>query len=342
MQTAILKQQKTLVLENRIKPQPQEGEVLIAPAYTGVCRTDRKCYHMGQRDLTMPRVLGHEIAGIVEAVGPGVTDYKIGDRVQVHPGIGCGYCHHCLEGNDHLCAKMQIIGFHLDGGFSQYMIVPSKGVENCIIQKVEPELPLKTAALCEPLACAVNMESRLNFKDQKVLIVGGGVLGLLMAKLAELKGCKDLVILEKDVSKIDIALKMDIKALPHNIETAKIKKLWPKGADIAVPCCPQNEGFRRCLELLATRGKLGFFSGLTADDPLSRDSLNLLHYKELSLYGSYGCSLRNAREALTLLREHKDKFKLPTKYISLDKLEAVLNNWEVEKNIYYAVKFKGE
>lgn len=342
METAILQEEKTLVLEEKPEPKPEQGEVVIATAYTGVCRTDRKCYHMGQRDLAMPRVLGHEITGIVQAVGTGVTEYKIGDRVQVHPGIGCGHCHHCLKGNDHLCAEMQIIGFHLDGGFSEYLTIPAQGVERGIIQKVDSDLPLKTAVLCEPLACAVNMESRLDFRGKKILIVGGGVLGLLMAKLAQVKGCEDVLILEKDLYKVKIALEMGIKALPHDTETEKIKELWPRGADIAVPCCPQNEGFRRCLELLTTRGKLGFFSGLTAEDALSRDSLNLLHYKELSLYGSYGCSLKNAQDALELLKNHKDKFKLPTQYISLEELEGVLKNWEVEENICYTVKFKGE
>lgn len=342
MQAAILTRQETLVFKDIAKPMPQSSEVLVAVAYAGVCRTDRKCYHMGQRDLTLPRVLGHEVSGIVAAVGDEVTDYKIGERVQVHPGIGCGRCQHCIDGNDHLCQEMQILGFHIDGAFSQYLLVPSQGVARGIIQKVPAELPLKTAVLCEPLACAVNMAGRLDFQNQKVLIIGGGVLGLLMGKLAQIKGCSDVIILEKEAAKIKIAQKMGIKSLPHDIDTSKIKEIWPHGADIAIPCCPQNDGFRRSIELLTTRGKLGFFSGLTADDAVGRDTLNLLHYKELSLYGSYGCSLNNAQEALKLLTEYQEDFQLPTIYLALSELENVLKCWEVTESVCFVVEFKGE
>ncbi|MDO4542821.1 MAG: alcohol dehydrogenase catalytic domain-containing protein [Bacillota bacterium] len=339
MKAAILKDQKNLIITDVPKPKPKFGEVLVAVSYAGICRTDRKSYLMGQRDLDLPRVLGHEASGVIAAVGDGVSNYKAGEKVQVHPGIGCGKCEACLQGNDHLCSEIEIIGFHLDGAFSEYLLVPQRGVEQGIIQKVPDSLGLKTAVFCEPLACAVNMEIRLGFYEQKVLIIGGGVLGLLMGKLAQIKGCDDVIILEKEPQKIKVGKEMGIKSFPHTMETAEIKRIWPGGADVAVPCCPQNQGFRRSLKLLKPRGKLGFFSGLTSDDAISRDEINLLHYKELSLYGSYGCSLKNAKESLKLIDKYQQEFHLPSKYIALTGLEDILSRWEIVDDIGCAVEF---
>ncbi len=322
------------------KPRPRNGEVVIKVINAGICRTDRKCYHRGQRDLSLPRILGHEIVGIIDGIGNQINDYEIGQRVQIHPGIGCGKCQHCLSGNDHLCAEMKILGFHLDGGFSEYCLIPKEGVKNGIIQPVPDNLPLDTAVLCEPLACAVNMASKTKFKNKNILIIGGGVLGLLMAKLAQYYGCGDVIILEKYPAKIKIALSMGIKCLPENTTEIEFKKFWQRGADIAIPCCPQNDAFSKSIKLLNPGGELGFFSGLTADEPIPREIFNLIHYKELSVYGSYGCSLKNAKTALKLLAEKPDFFQLPTKEININNLKQVLQNEEITQDIYTQIKFK--
>lgn len=128
MNTLILTEKQKLREETRVLPQPELGEVIIEVAYCGICRTDRKCFRIGQRDLHMPRVLGHEFSGIVAQVGVGVTDLAVGDRVGVYPGLGCGSCEDCLQGNDQRCASMKIIGFHLDGGFSRYCRISAEGV----------------------------------------------------------------------------------------------------------------------------------------------------------------------------------------------------------------------
>ncbi|MEG1496516.1 MAG: alcohol dehydrogenase catalytic domain-containing protein [Clostridiales bacterium] len=340
MKALKLTNQETLENIESPIPQPKNGEILIKTAYVGICRTDRKCYHMGQQDLHMPRILGHEITGTIAAMGTGVEGYGIGNQVQIHPGIGCGICPDCKSGNDQICKDMQIFGFHIDGGFAEYCLIPATGVSRGIVQKVPKKLNLETAALCEPLACAINMEERLKFqKTDSLLIIGGGVLGLLTAALAQIKGLTHIAILEKNLYKIKVAQDLGFKCYTHTISREELAKDFPQGFDIAIPCCPDNQGFTTAIDFLNKRGRFGFFSGLTSDTPINGKLLNKIHYKELALFGSYGCGLNHGKKALKILAQNPEKFKFPTNIIKLEEASAVIKNLEIENTIFTTIKF---
>ncbi|MEG2213921.1 MAG: alcohol dehydrogenase catalytic domain-containing protein [Clostridiales bacterium] len=327
--------QETLATVEVPIPQPTDGEILIKTAYAGICRTDRKCYRMGQQDLHLPRILGHEITGVITAMG-----YQIGNSVQIHPGIGCGVCTDCQNDHDQICKDMQIFGFHLDGGFAEYCLIPAKGVRRGIVQKVPATIDLKTATLCEPLACAINMEERLKFtKTDALLIIGGGVLGLLTATLARLKGIEQLAIIEKNPYKIKIAHELGFPCYPHTISQEELLLDFSRGFDIAIPCCPDNQGFITGINYLKKRGRCGFFSGLTGENLLEGKLLNQIHYKELALYGSYGCGLQHSRKALRLLAQHHEKFNFPTNIIKLEEVSTVIGNMEIENTIFTIIEF---
>ena len=264
MNTAILLKRQQISFEERPRPNPGPGELLVEVAYCGVCRTDRKAYRQGQRDLGMPRVLGHEFAGTVAAIGDGVTGYALGDRVQVHPGIGCGVCPDCLRGDDQRCEKMQILGFDLDGGFGRFCQIPAAGVGRGIVSKVPLDLPLHWAALTEPMACALHMLGKMKMENgERLLIVGGGVLGCMMAKLCRrLKITEHILIVETNPDKRNLALKLGFATASAAEAAALIKKTWPDGVDAAIPCCPVNFG----LELsLSTPEKTAVSSAFSAD-----------------------------------------------------------------------------
>ena len=93
-------------------PEPEEGFVRLKVLSCAICRTDAKMWQQGHRDLLLPRVLGHEIAGINENDGKMYT---------VWPGQSCGLCNYCLAGRENLCEEMKIIGFHSDGGFASHV-----------------------------------------------------------------------------------------------------------------------------------------------------------------------------------------------------------------------------
>jgi len=124
MRAMLLKEQKKpLVLEEILKPNPKEDELLIKVKVCGVCRTD---LHIKDGDLLHPKlplILGHEILGEVEKVGKNVKEFKSGDRVGV-PWLGksCGHCEYCHQGQENLCADAQFTGYHIDGGYAEYTV----------------------------------------------------------------------------------------------------------------------------------------------------------------------------------------------------------------------------
>ena len=147
MKAAFLEAIERLTLTHIDIPQCGPGEILIKTMACGICRTDMKCFTQGQRDLKMPRILGHEIAGTVAAIGQGVTQVSVGDRVQVSPGISCGTCPYCLKGQDNLCDSVQILGFHVNGGFAEYLLIPAEGLRNGVIQDIPDNVTYAEAAL---------------------------------------------------------------------------------------------------------------------------------------------------------------------------------------------------
>ncbi len=342
MNTAVLTREQELIFEQRERPVLGEGEVLIEVAYCGVCRTDRKAYRQGQRDLRLPRVLGHEFAGVVAEIGAGIDGFVLGERVQVHPGIGCGVCGDCLNGDDQRCVAMKVLGFHLDGGFGRYCVIPSAGVQAGIITKVDDHIPLYYAALSEPIACALHMIDHIDIlPEDRLLIVGGGVLGCLMAKICQyLKITENILIVEANEKKRDLCRNLGFQSLSAENAKDRIKEIWPAGADAAIPCCPVNFGMELSLKVLKNGGKLGFFSGLTGNDALTNKLINLMHYKELTVTGAYGCGLKDGKKALALLKNGFDLTDLPITLIALENVEEFLKQTDTENDLITMIDYK--
>lgn len=329
MRAAVLEAIEKLTLTNLETPQCGPGEVLIKTKACGICRTDLKCLMHGQKDLKTPRILGHEVAGTVVARGQSVNQVSIGDRVQVSPGIPCGTCNYCLRGQDNLCDSVQIIGFHVHGGFAEYLLVPSRGVKNGIIQTIPDHISYAEAALTEPLACSVNMQNSLVVSaEDSMLIIGAGPLGILNSKLARARGVKKIIVAEINERRLKNAEKFDFDYLINLDQKDLVNEIMlltnGDGVDVAIPCCPGIEAFSQGINALGKRGRFGFFSGIIGNAALGFD-FNMIHYKELSVSGAYGCSLSDNRNALGLIAENKVNVKnMITQRLSLDEIQSGL------------------
>jgi len=333
MKCAVLAKPKTLEIIDKPPPELTPNEVLLDIIVCGVCRTDRKCFSLGQRDLVMPRVLGHEIIGRAASVGEYVTGVNTGDIVHVHPGVFCGKCAYCKDGNDHLCDQMRIIGFHLDGGFSEQTLVSGK-----LLNKAPAGIDALNASLAEPLACSFNIQKRMEInKAETMVIFGAGPLGILSAQLARHLGAKQIAIVEPADSRRRIAERFCDFVTGFGTDTEKQILDWAKGrtVDAVLPCCPGNDPFTLGVRLLSKRGRMGFFSGLTDTAPVPNAALNNIHYGELSVIGSYGCSLSDCKYALELLGAGICGIKgAPYKEISWEGLPETLSNTDPQENIF--------
>ena len=329
---------KAVYLENAVKlvteevsmPDCGDDEAVVRVEACGICRTDMKCYFQGQRDLKMPRILGHEIAGIVLAAGKNVTGIEPGSHVQVYPGLSCGSCRYCRQGFDNLCEHLAIMGFNHDGGFSAYLKIPAKSLQAGGLNQIPGGLSLTEATMTEPLACCINMLEAVEIRaGDNLLIFGAGRFGLLIAMLARLKGAGRIMLTEPDPRRRTAAreLGFDLCFDPHDPHLKERISCCSgnQGVDLAITCTPLPDALTRAMQLLNKKGRLGFFSGLVGPESSKNADLNLIHYKELTVKGAYGCSLRHNRAALALLGAGAiDAGKLITREISINELREGL------------------
>ncbi|MDR3280282.1 MAG: alcohol dehydrogenase catalytic domain-containing protein [Synergistaceae bacterium] len=331
MKAAVLTGRRNIVVMEVDDPSCARDEIIIRTERCGICRTDRKAYHSGQRDLNMPRVLGHEIAGCVREAGKDFASFAPGDRVVIHPGLICGTCGYCGDGRDNLCDGMRIIGFNEDGGFQEYIKLNKRDEAN--ILRIPASLASDMAALSEPMACAVHQKKMIGLSSGRVLIVGSGALGILSAKLWGASGAVETVIVDINPKKIKIASEIGLDACAGEDFAEKFPKTY---FDAALVCCPTNDGLKTGIGYLKKGGALGFFSGLT-DTSMETSLLNEVHYRELRVYGSYGCSLSDTKDALNLL----PGVDLPGRLITEIDLEGVagrLENIETD-DIFTQIKY---
>jgi len=177
---------KALVLESpgrfRVaeRPEPDVGldQVLVAPAYVGVCGTDLHIVDGLHPRARFPLILGHEVVGVV-ASGP-----SAGAAVVVDPTISCGTCSACRLGLDHVCENLRLVGIDRDGGLAERLVV-----DEAKLHPVPEGLTLEAAALAEPLAVAVHAVHRSGLgAASRVVVCGGGPIGLLTALVAQAAG----------------------------------------------------------------------------------------------------------------------------------------------------------
>ena len=168
---------------------PGPGEVLVRVRRAGICGSDLHILHGSNPFARYPRIIGHEFAGEIEALGSGVTGLAEGDLVVVDPVVSCGQCYACRVGRPNVCAQLEVFGVHRDGGFRDRVPVPARNVI-----KVAPDLPVEIAALAEPFSIAANVLSRTGCgPEDSVLIYGAGTVGLTVLQVAKLKGARCLV-----------------------------------------------------------------------------------------------------------------------------------------------------
>lgn len=182
MLTVICESPGTLRAVDRATPVPAEGEVLLRVRRVGVCGTDLHIFAGRQPYLSYPRVMGHELSGIVEEAPRGGR-LAAGDRVYVMPYLSCGRCVACRVGRTNCCVHLQVLGVHRDGAFTEYLCVPEQFVHRAV------GVTLDQAAMAEFLAIGAHAVRRAQVHaGQRVLVVGAGPIGMGAMIFSMLRG----------------------------------------------------------------------------------------------------------------------------------------------------------
>jgi threonine dehydrogenase-like Zn-dependent dehydrogenase len=194
-----------LVVEDIPAPRVRKpDDVLLEVEAAGICGTDLHILHSPPGvDVRPGTVLGHEYAGRVAEVGPGVLDLKSGDRVVVDPNLRCGACVYCRGGIPHMCEETTALGIEIDGGMAHYSVAPEGA-----LYKVPAGMPPERAVLAEPLACVVHGMDRLRPRPgDRAVVLGAGPIGLMFTQLLIAAGVRPLIVIEPAKIRRDQAIR---------------------------------------------------------------------------------------------------------------------------------------
>ena len=295
-----------LRVEEADVPEPGSGEITIRVQTCAMCGTDAKIFHHGHHNISLPRVLGHEIAGEVAEVDPGVDGWVRGDRVQVIAAIPCGACLYCRRGLETVCENLESMGYQYDGAFAEFMRVPKKVLDRDGVNRIPAHVPYEAAALTEPLACVLNGQEIAGVGEgDEVVVLGAGPIGCLHVRLARARGARSVTLVDVNQLRLDLAARSEPDAMINGSEedaVETVRKLTDgRGADVIITATGAGPAQEQALEMAARRGRISLFGGLPRDKPIIRFDSNLVHYRELFVVGAYGSAPRHNRDALGLI-----------------------------------------
>lgn len=298
-------------LEDAPEPSPGPREVKIRVRACSMCGTDVKISRFGHHHIHPPRVMGHEIAGEVVEVGGEVDGWESGDRVQVIAAIPCGECAFCAKGQMNICPNQVSMGYHFDGGFAEFMVVPENVLKVDGLNRLPEGLDFAEASVAEPLACALNAQElvRINPGDD-VVVVGAGPIGCLHVRLARSYGAARVFLVELSRERLEMAAELvhpDAAICGGDEDpVARIRELTEdRGVDVAITAAASGAAQEQALQMLARGGRISFFGGLPKDNPTITLDSNLVHYSELTIVGANGSSPEHNKRALQLIADGK-------------------------------------
>ena len=237
MKAAVLKNDLDMAIEEVPTPAPKEGEVLLRVNWSSICGTDLHIYQGEFKNrVTYPRILGHEFAGVVEAVGPGVTTAAGGDRVTVDPIIWCNRCSACLKGHNNVCTRLKLLGVEYDGGFAEYAVARADK-----IYKVPDSISMRHAALVELYSLGVHSARKAMIEPgDRVVILGAGRLGLAVLEVIKQTAATWVCAVDVRDSRLGIAQQMGadltINARAQDPVEAVLSQTGGVGADRVIEC----------------------------------------------------------------------------------------------------------
>ena len=273
-----------------------------------ICGTDIRTCRFGNGKISPGRILGHELVGIIQDCAPGLPGgLEAGDRISMAPAIGCGECYSCKAGHTNMCDRLATVGFQYDGGFAEYLVIPRHAFTMGNVYKLPPAGDPVIFTLSEPLACVINAQSYLSIKrGEDVVIFGSGIIGCMHAELALAAGAS-VSIVEPSPARIQQVegLLPGVRFIPQGREIAAaeiIARTGGKGADVAVIACSAGAAQADGLRSLAKCGRISLFGGLPGEGTGFLDS-NLIHYRELGVFGVHASTPEQNRAAMALIRD---------------------------------------
>ncbi len=269
-------------------PKPGPGEVLIKVLATSICGTDLHIYEWNewaQSRIKPPQIMGHEVAGEVVEVGPGVDTLQEGDYISVETHIVCGKCYACRHNRYHVCQNTKIFGVDMDGVFAHYAIVPAKNA-----WKNPKDMKPEYAALQEPLGNAVDTVLAGPIAGRSTLITGAGPLGLLGIAVAKASGAYPVIVSEPSEYRRKLAKKVGADYVVNPFEEDPVEVVMSitdgAGVEVFLEFSGAPKALEQGLKAVTPGGRVSLLGLFPRDVTL--DFNNLIIFKALEIHGITG------------------------------------------------------
>jgi len=327
MQAAVFVEDQRIEVQDLSKPAPAPDEVRVKVTACGVCGTDVHIYH-GQlkHEVEPPVVLGHEIAGVIDAVGSDVTHFQKGQNVCVDPVVACGCCRYCRVARPNLCPNLATMGYVRNGGFAHFTVAPAAN-----IYPLAPDTPASAGILVETLACVLNGYEKLNMQPGRTaMILGAGTVGLLWTQLLRRSPVSLLIVSEPVAFRrnraaqlgSDLVIDPASEDLPQRVLSAA-----PEGIDYIIDASGDPGAVAQGLDLVAKTGTFVVF-GICPPDATVTISPHQIYQKEMRIVGSKMPPYSLQRASQMIQGGMIDHQSIVTDLMPLSKLAEALDLFE--------------
>jgi L-iditol 2-dehydrogenase len=327
MKAAVLYGREDVRVESVDVPELQPGDVLLRTRVALTCGTDVKVFRRGYhaRMIVPPAVFGHEIAGVVEEVGPGVEALEPGTSVVAANSAPCGECYYCRHEMSNLCDDL----LFWNGAYAEFARIPARVVRKNLLP-LEEGVTFREAAMVEPLACVIRgVEESWIGRGQSVAVIGTGPIGLMFVALARMRGAH-VVAAGRRRERLDKALEMGAESVVVSrpgedlAEVLKRKSPDGRGADVVIEAVGLPETSEVAVRAVRKGGVVQLFGGCPADTSIGIDSQRL-HYQELTIKSTFHHTPESVRKAFRLIADgHVDPNLFITAEAPLESLPQVL------------------
>jgi L-iditol 2-dehydrogenase len=301
LKAALVDSQGRLRLADVDRPRIGRGELLVKMKVCGICGTDLEKLH-GVR--VTPPVLGHEVTGEIDEVGPDVQGYSRGDRVAVHHHVPCQTCYYCLRGDHTLCQEFP--KSNLDPcGFAEYFRTPETNVRKGAVFRLPDRMSYEEAALAEPTGCCIRGIDRLGIRNEDTtLIIGAGPAGLTYVQLLRAFGTGLILATDMVESRVNWAVKFGadeaFNAADTNLKKQILDATEDRGVDNVVVASGNVRAIEASFPLVRKGGKILLF-GIPPEGSIFSCDASGVFIREIKLIPSYSTTENEIQRALEMM-----------------------------------------
>jgi len=288
---AVTKQTKSPGAEARVVAAPEPGahDVVVKVRSAALCGTDLHIYEWNAwaqaAGLNLPFIMGHEFCGDVVAIGDQVRNVVLGDKVSGETHYPCGHCKQCLNGEQHICSRLQLFGVHMDGCFAEYALLPA-----ICARKIPQEISYDVGAIMEPLGTAFRAAQEAHVGGANVAVIGCGPIGLFAVISAQALGAAKVFALDVAPARLELARQMGatltLNPASVNVVEAILDETAGFGVDAIIEASGSSRAISESFRYLCKGGRVALI-GLP-DKPVSLELGRDVVFKEAKITGIHG------------------------------------------------------